>query len=203
MLSRATRKEFPYILAVGPVNKPLTLAEVKDHLILDIADTSEDDYLNFLIDAVAEFGEKYVRRDFITRTYETYRDDFCDSLELRKNPVQSVSKVERLVDDVLTEVPTTVYFATLSNTYPHLSLKVSQSWPTDADNIEQAVKITFVAGFGDDSTDIPDKYKNAMLAHIAFIYENRGDCEGDGGEIELLMPKTTKLIYDTCRIRTI
>lgn len=197
--TRLGRKAWPYIVSVAPVNKPLTLTEVKNHLRLDVADTSEDDYLNFLINAVALFGEKYTKKDFITRTYETYRDNFCD-LEIRKSPIQAVSTVERLVDDVLTEVPTTVWFVTKSNTYPHLSLKVDQSWPTDTDDREQAIKITFTAGLGDDATDIPGDYKNAMLAHIAFIYENRGDCEENDGEIERLIPKSTKLFYDKIRI---
>jgi uncharacterized phiE125 gp8 family phage protein len=206
LLKSTIDKAWPYTVTVAPVNKPLTLLEVKTHLRIDTSDASEDTYLNLLIDAVTEYAEKYTKRDFITRTYKTLRDCFWDSLEIRRNPIQSVSIVKYLVDDVLTLVSTDVYFLIESNTFPHLSLKVNQVWPTNEDDREQAVEIIFVSGYGDDPTDIPEKLKLGMLNHIADMYENRGDCDessGISGMTERLLPKESKLIYDMCKIRNI
>lgn len=200
-------KAWPYIVTVAPVNKPLTLTEVKTHL--KITGSTEDTYLNFLISVVTEFGEKYTKLDFITRTYETFRDSFSNSLEIRRSPVQSITTVAYLKSDALTTVSTDVYFLPESDTFPHLALKESQSWPTDEDLREQAVKITFKSGYGDDETDVPDKLREAMLQHLAAMYANRGDCnEGRvGGSLsagaQKFLPVDAQLIYDLCRIRSI
>lgn len=200
-------KAWPYIVTVDPVKLPLTLIEVKTHL--KISGAAEDTYLTFLITAVTEFAEQYTKIDFITRTYETLRDSFGNSLVIRRNPVQSVSKVEYFKDDVLTLVSTDIYFLTESNTYPHLALKAGQLWPTDEDAREQAVRITFDDGYGDDETDVPDDLREAMLQHLAAMYANRGDCnEGRvGGALsagaQKFLPIDAQLVYDLRRIRSI
>jgi uncharacterized phiE125 gp8 family phage protein len=106
-------------------------------------------------------------------------------------------------------VSTDVYFLTSSDTYPRLSLKSGQAWPTDEDDREQAVKITFVDGYGDAETDVPDDLREALLQHLAAMYANRGDCnEGRvGGALlagaQKFLPIDAQLIYDLRRIRSI
>ena len=162
-----------------------------------------------MIIAATEYAEKYTKLDFITRTYETLRDVFGNSLELRRSPLQSVTTVEYLQEEVLVTVSTDVYFVTTSNTFPRLALKENQSWPTDEDQQEQAIKITFKSGYGDDPADVPDVLHMGMLQHIAAMYENRGDCdEGrvSGGTVSMalkFLPVDAQLIYDMYRIRSI
>lgn len=202
-------KAWPYIVTVDPATLPLTLDEVKTHLRIDLTDSSQDTYLTILIKAVTAFAEKYTKRDFITRTYETLRDSFGNSLVIRRSPFVSVSKVEYLVDDILTTVLTDIYFLTDSNTYPHLSLKVDGVWPTNEDLREQAVKITFTVGYGTDTTDVPESLRIGMLQHIAALYENRGDCDSSrvsGGILagaQKFLPVDAQLIYDMYRIISI
>ena len=42
------------------------------------------------------------------------------------------------------------------------------------------LRITYIAGFGTTSTDVPADLAHAIMAHTAKLYETRGDCEGRG-----------------------
>jgi uncharacterized phiE125 gp8 family phage protein len=200
---------WPYVLTVPPTGLPLSLDEVKDHVKWSLADDSQDAYFKMLIKVVTEYAEKYTKREFITRTYETYRDTFCDNLEIRRSPLQSITTIEYLVDGVLTTVSTDVYFATLSNTFSRLALKAGQVWPTGIDLQDQAVKITFKSGYGNDLCSTPQALREAMLQHIAAMYANRGDCAENrvsGGILagaQRFLPVDVQLIYDQLTIRSI
>ncbi|MCK5611364.1 phage gp6-like head-tail connector protein, partial [Candidatus Pacearchaeota archaeon] len=79
---------WPYIVTVAPATLPLTVNEVKEHLRIDLDDKTQDALLKVLIRAATDYAEKYTKIDFITRTYETLRDSFIDSLEIRRTPLQ-------------------------------------------------------------------------------------------------------------------
>ena len=67
-------------------------------------------------------------------------------------------------------------------------------FPTDVDQVPQAVEIIFTAGYGPDTTDVPADVKFAMLNHIADLYSNRGDCDSSG------IASKTKSLYDKIKI---
>jgi uncharacterized phiE125 gp8 family phage protein len=200
---------WPYIVTVAPTTLPLTINEVKEHLRLDLTDKTQDALLKVLIRAATDYAEKYTKKDLITRTYETFRDSFDDSLEIRRSPLQSVTTVEYLKNGVFVTVSTDIYFATNSNTFAHLALKVNQVWPSDVDLQEQSVKITFKSGYGNNLSSAPDALREGILQHIAAMYENRGDCNegrvsgGSIGNAQKFLPIDAQLIYDQFRIRSL
>ena len=197
-------KAWPYIVTVEPSTTPLTLAETKSYL-KDPPD-ADDILVTCLIETVTEYAELYMKRDLITRTYKTFRDDFSDCLELRRSPSQSVTSVKYFLDSVLTTVSTDIYFLTQETAFSKLALKLNQVWPTDEDNIEQAVEIIFKSGFGDTETTIPEDIRTALLQHVAALYENRGDCScdfADTNATQKLLPLGARLIYDMRKIRDI
>lgn len=195
---RVKKKAFTYNVTIPAAERPLTLAEVKDYVKVDTADTLQDDFLCALIDAATDCGEKYTGRDFINRTYTTFRDTFHDCFQLRRSRVSDVTSIKFLLNDVLTTVPTTVWGFTDVNDFPDIFLKEDQVWPTDVDNVPQAIEIVFIAGFGADNTAIPADIKQAMLANILFMFDNRGDCPTDGA-----LPAITKTLYNKIRIISI
>ena len=97
-------------------------------------------------------------------------------IEIRKSKLQSITSIEYYKDDVLTTVDSSIYYFTDESDYSTINLKATEAWPNDADNRKQAIKITFVSGYGATAADVPQGIKSAMLAHIANMYENRGDC---------------------------
>ncbi len=193
----------PYNVTVAPVNLPVSLDDVKEHLRLDPTDTSQDAYLTLLIKTATSFAEKYTRRTFIDTTFETFLSCFCCCIELRRSKVTSIVSFEYLESGVLTAVDADIYYLTDENAYAHILLEDGSTYPTPDVNA-QAVKIVFVAGYGPDDTDIPDELKLALLNHIASLYENRGDCSPANATSKCMgIPSTSKLIYDQFRIEDI
>lgn len=199
---RLYAKAFTYNVTTPAVAKPLTLDEVKEQIKIDLDDTSQDDYLNLLIDAVTLFGESYTKRDFINKGYTTFRDSFCDNLLLRRSKVKALTSISYLNNGIFNIVDPTTYGFTNVNDFSQIFLQLNKLWPENIDCIPQAVKILFTAGYGDNPIDVPANIKLALLSHISFLYENRGDCttgcgcdsSGNG------LPVTTKALYNNIRI---
>ncbi len=221
-------RDYTYRVTVEPAVLPIELATVKSYL--KVTSTTDDALITILIGAATTFAEQYTKRDFITRTYETFRDFFprlCNSegyytcghlpgffgtlttsiggnvgFELDRSPLQSVTSVEYLVDTVLTPVASTVFYNTIEEDYSEVLTLADQLWPDDADKRLQAITVTFITGFGDTAADMPDWVTTGLLQHIAMMYENRGDCiDASGGcACSKFLPVTAKVIYQQHRI---
>lgn len=218
-------RAYTYKVISGPVNLAVDLATVKQHL--RVTSTDEDALITQYINAAIAYAEKKTRRDFITRTYETFRDEWpylgtsegyydlsnnyyssydrirygdakLYAFELRKSPLQSVSSVEYLVDGSFVTLANTVYYNTLESDYSEVLLAEDQCWPEDKDQGLQSIKITFVSGFGDTSADVPEDIKTALLMHVTHLYQNRGDCSNEG-----MIPSMVNSIYLQSRIENL
>lgn len=196
-LNQGPNIPFSYFVTVPNTNPFIDLQVVKDYLKID--GTDDDAYITLLIQAVGNFFQDYTGRTLLTTTYETFRDFFNCYFLLKKSPFQSVESIEYLKDNTLTLVDSSIYYATKESIYSSILLAQNKSWPSDADCRLQAIKITFKAGYGDTSADIPQEIIIGMLQHIADLYENRGDCN-DCRCVEKL-PSATKLVYDLYKIR--
>lgn len=192
---------WPYEVIVPAVTTPVTLDQVKEFLKLDPTDTSQDTFLTTLINACTQYAERYTKRDFINKTYRTYRDYFSGcGIELRKSLLQQVVTVDYInQDNVQTTVPTTVYFSTQSNDYSSIFTQQDQVWPTDVRMQRQSVIIEFVAGYGDTSSDVPADLQLALLNHISAMYSDRGDC----CDCASTLPGNAKAIYDIYMIMSL
>ena len=191
---RQNAKPVNYILSVGPANLAVSLAEVKTHL--KITGSSEDAELTDLINAATEFGEKITGRDFINKTYITYLNCFpFYGITIQKSKTTSITSIEYFLSDVLTTFDSSNYYLTDDTQYASIYLFSDKSWPDTVDDRIQAVKITFVSGYGVDETFVPELIKRALLAHIASLYENRGDCS-DCSESDI--SKQAVSLYKPC-----
>ncbi len=170
-----------YTLITNSDKKPLKLEEVKD--FLKISDSSSDIHLALLIDTVTKLAEQITGRDLLNKTYKGYLDCFPrDSvgIQIQKSKLQSITSIKFLVSGVLTAFDSSNFYITDKQEYAEIWLFDQKFFPTNADvNRKQAIEITFVAGYGADSCDIPPSLKTAMLAHINILNENRGDCEDE------------------------
>lgn len=177
-----------YILTSGPVSPAVELDAIKEQLREAFGTEDFDDQLLSLISSATQYGEKITGRDFINKTYKGFLDCFpgnCQGIEIRKTKLQSITSIQYLKDDVLTTVPSSDYYFTQSNNYSTIFLKDGSSWPTDEDNIKQAIFVEFVAGYGDDSCDLPALLSQALISHIVALFKNAGDClDGDGSSAQ-------------------
>lgn len=207
-----------YILVTDSASEPVTLTEVKTYLRID--GTDYDNILTPLITTARQLAEKITGRDMINKTWKTYLDYFAFgaypssytnivlnsygffesgyAIELAKSKLQSITSIKYLVDDVLTVYDSSNYYITNESDYSSIYLTSSATAPT-VDVKKQAVEIIFVSGYGASSSDVPQALRQAILAHIAYLFNNPDDCDSSGNALanSIYAPYivTNKLFY--------
>ena len=151
-------------------DSPVSLAVMKSYL--KITTTSDDALIQSMIDASTEQGEKYTGRDFRPITWDLLLDEFTNRIALMRDPVATITTVERLVSDVFVAVASTVFYLKKLVQSSEILLNEDQEWPDDADNREQVVKIRFVT----EGYRCQESIIEAIQIMVAFWYRNRGDC---------------------------
>lgn len=155
-----------------PGTPPVSLAEMKTYLRLPSA-CPDDDLLTSILLAATQVVEKYLGREIRANTWTLFLDEFCPRIKLRRNPVASITSVNRLVSDVLTPVASTVYYKKDHTQFSEVLLSPDQDWPTDQDEVEHAVRVAFLTA----PHDCAEIAKNGIKRLVAYLYENRGDCD--------------------------
>lgn len=171
-------------LLTAPTVEPVTVSEAKNFLRLD---TSDDDTLIGTMIATARTAvENHTKRALITQTYEYKLDRlatipgfwFINSqgeIDLPKVPIQSITSFKTYaLDNTESTLSSAAY--SLDGDGGRLYLNAGYSWPTNMRDFA-GVLITYVAGYGDAATDVPDAFKMAILKLVASMYNNRGDCQ--------------------------
>jgi hypothetical protein len=184
-----------YTLVTGASVLPLDLQSVKDYLKVPSSLSVDDNLITAMIKSVAAYFEKATGRDLINKTYKTYLDNFPshnsldyysgvssllakyndNGIVLRISKLQSITNIKYYKDGVLTTWSTADYYFTDLPDYSAIYLIDNKSFP-EVDVRKQAVVITFIAGYGTYSCDVPVDIQNALLQMISYLYENRGDC---------------------------
>lgn len=184
-----------YVINTIPATEPITLSEAKEHLRIESTETDNDSYITRLITTARKNGEKSCNRTFINTTWECY---FCGLdtsnvesypfIQIRKAPLSSISSVELNLDSTYT--PTTDYIIKNTSAFPRLIFQNGAEY--DDTGIIYPIKVTGVFGYSAIADGVPEDIRHAMLANIAYLYENRGDTISEG---KIAMPLETKLIY--------
>lgn len=191
-----------YVLKTASASLAVTLTEAKQQARVDVLITSEDTYFTFLIKAATTAAENYTRRDLINKTYYGFMNYFpnnlCSGLQITRSKLQQIVAIEYLVNGVYQTVDASNYYFTNNTDYSSINLYPTKSWPANADMVSQAVRITFVAGYGADLTYVPDEIRFGLLSHVAFMYQQRGD-SGDAG-FSASIPEIALGFYDQFKI---
>jgi hypothetical protein len=188
-------------LVTAPAVEPVTVSEAKAWLRLD--GDAEDTLLEQLITAARTSAEQYIRGSIISQTRKLTLDLTCsrfgDNLpegvydmpvtalygglptvvELPAGPVQSVTLVKTYgLDNTESTYSSGNYY--LDTAGDRLVLNYGAIWPTNL-RPQASCAITYVAGYGVTSKDVPEPIKRSILIHVASLYEQRGQCD-DGAE---------------------
>jgi len=172
----------------GPVGHPVSTDDAKAQLRVLHAD--EDTHIDMLIAAAHQHldgARGILGRSLMTQTWRLTLSGFepCGIL-LPCPPVQSVISVAYYdSDDVLQTMPTADWRRVGDGVEP------ASSWPTGLADRSDAVRIDYVAGYGD-AAAVPGPLKAAMLSIIAELYDNRSSMD-DGGDMKI-SPITKMLI---------
>lgn len=185
---------FPGSLRVvtAPAQEPLTLAQAKEHLRVDIAD--DDVLIGSLIRATRELLESELGRAFITQTLDYALDAFPKSgpLLLPRGPIQSVTSVSYIDSAGATQVwGSSNYLVDLYSSPPRITPAHAKTWPTLQDRIA-AVTVRFVAGYGLGPATVPGPIAHAMLLLIGHYYEHREQVIDAVGANVLVLPQAAE-----------
>ncbi len=159
---------------------PISLANVKAHLMWDDADGSDtydsDAQLTQLIDdalAIAE-GETWSR--FCTQTWDQYFDAFADPLYLSYPPAASITSVKyQDADDDEQTLADTVYELGEENGIGVVRRKYNQDWPVVLGHPDSVV-VQFKCGYGV-AASVPDGITQAMKLIVTHLATHRGDAD--------------------------
>ena len=136
-------------LKTAPVTEPISVAEAKAHMRVDISD--DDTLIAALITAARRWIEDLTGIRMVTQTWYYYLDAFpCeDVITLPIGPVSAVSSVKYTPSGgVQTTFSGSIGYETdLASLPARIALKSGQSWPADTLNRVNGVCIEFVAGY--------------------------------------------------------
>lgn len=169
-----------YILFAEALLQPITLEEVKTNLKITTSDY--DAILTPMIKTAVEKAEGITGRDFIAKNYDTFLDYFPGDqfgIKILKSKLQRIYHIKYYKNGVLETLDENDYYFTNDADYSYIFLKSGKSFPRDIDDRAQAVHIKFDAGYGDTAADVPQGIKQALIAYIAMLYNNAGDCPLD------------------------
>ncbi len=186
---------------VEPTVEVVTRAEFK--LFGKVQTTADDSLIDDLIIVARECSEEFTRRAFITQTWVMYLDDMPVTrwLEIPRPELQSGGFIIETFDEDgdATTFAAANYIVSTQRLVGRVTLRKSNSWPTSANTqAAEAMKITFVAGYGNSASDVPKALHHALMKVMLELYKHREDlscCKG-GGEL----PYTSQKILSKWRI---
>lgn len=168
--------------------EPISLAQAKNHLRVEISETADDALITALITAARESAEHYAGRAFAEQTLEAAYDGFPadDYLKLPFGPAASVTSVK--YDDTDGVEQTFADYALSSyGTADRIDLAADAEWPSTEDAAE-SVRVRYVT-----KAECPKAAYAAMLLIIAHLYEVRGTDADD-------IPAGAKALLDTVKV---
>lgn len=157
-------------LITPPIEEPVSLPSVKEHLRLEVADTTFDNNLNDLIATARTEAENFQNRAYMERTYDLALDSFpAMPFELPMPSLVSIESIQYTDEDgVITTIPTTDYIIDLISEPGRIAFAKEKSWPSVTLQSVNGVVIRFVAGSG----SAPENVKNAIKVFVGFRFEN-------------------------------
>jgi uncharacterized phiE125 gp8 family phage protein len=164
------------IVTDGPAVEPIDRTTVvASGLKLGDQELEDDEaLLDLLIQASREDIEHKTGKSFITQTRQIKLDYFpnCDFIELTNGPVQEegIEVTYFDADDAEQTLDPALYWVDTHS--PIARIVIKNSWP-ETKQRPNAVTVEYVAGYGDEASDVPAGLRSACLIGVGWLYENR------------------------------
>ena len=160
-------------LVTGPTVEPVSLAEAKLHLRVDIND--DDVFISSLVETVRIQLERQYDTAFVNQSWDWYLDTFPNtSFEIPLWPLSSVTSIKYTdEDDSESTYSSDNYRVDTASKPGRVILKTAKSWPSVTLKEHNGVVIRFVAGYGAGSTSVPAPIRQAIKLMVGDLYENR------------------------------
>lgn len=177
----------PLQLITPPAEEPVSLAEAKLHLRVDVTD--DDALIAALISAARQAAETITGRQFVTARWKLVLDAFPESrtgtgnescllpgnaILIHKCPVQSVLSVQYLdMAGTLQTVSALDYMIDTACEPARVTPVFGKAWPPSLPQIG-AVTVTFDSGYGAASS-VPPGIKSWIKLRAGSLYAHRED----------------------------
>jgi len=159
------------VRTVAPTAYPIDVGDLRTHSRLTTV--GDDAYLLELIEAATEFIEGYLDRALIHSTWVLRLPSFVDPIYLPRSPVSSVTSVQYVDTAGTTQtLDTAVYEADTYADPGQIRRKYEQVWPQVREQ-ENAVIVTYVAGYGATKASVPPDLRQAVRVIAAYMNEHR------------------------------
>lgn len=186
-----------HTLVTAPASEPVTAADVKNQLELDVSDTSKDTQIELYIESARQMVEEYTGLALITQTWKLTLDhwpndrtDWWDGVRqtaitellsagrastvlLPRYPLQTVDAINADGDSVTVA---NVFIVDTQQKPGRLVIKRGATWPVVLDNAN-GIDIEYTAGYGTSASDVPAAIRLAIIQMAAYMFEHRGDCD--------------------------
>jgi len=162
-------------IVIRPTELALPLAEARLQCRIDADNTAEDSLLTRLIRGATEEGEHLCHRAFITQTWQRVLDEFPHgAIPLGMPPVQSIVAITYIDSAGITQVLAgSAYVLDNALDYEGWALPAAgHDWPSTADSAN-AVRASFIVGYGNTAADVPDGVKDWLAARVSTLYQFR------------------------------
>lgn len=172
----------------APAARLLTTAEAKAHLRVEASD--DETYIDSLVLAAESLLDGWtgiIGRALITQSWSENFSIFSARMPLRIGPVQEITEITYFDgEEVEQTLDEEVYRLHEANGLAYLVEQDGKSWPTTFTR-DDAVTISYVAGFGDAATNVPDAIVHAARMLVSHWYHNREAVvtEGSGATMPL------------------
>lgn len=163
------------VVITPPAEDPVSVEQAKDNSRVEVGD--EDALIAGLITSGTQVAEAFTRRQLITATLELSLDSFPaidKPIQLPKPPLQSVTSIKYIDRDGV-EQTLTGFQVDTSCEPGRIAPAFGTSWP-DTRDLLGAVKIRYVAGFGDPDA-VPQGLRVAIQQMVSGWFENRESME--------------------------
>lgn len=170
--------QYNTVVTGEPAVEPVTLAEAKIHLRVDGDD--ENTYMETLITAARMWAEGVTRRKFINTTVRLSLDVLPDVVRLPFGKTQSITTFAYTDEDgnaATLPSGSTGYTLDSDSEPARIVPYYDTDWPTTYE-VNNAIQITYVVGYGAAATSVPAKIKQAILMYCLHLYERDGATEG-------------------------
>jgi len=157
------RQEFSYIDTAA--TEPVTVEECK--LWAHIDSDADDTNIAYMITTARQWAEEYSGRVFLNTTKTLKIDSFKDTMELPGTPLYSVSSITYLDENGDEQTLSSSIYDVDTTTEPGLvTLAYDESWPTTQMS-HNAITITYTSGYGTSASNVPSKFKAAIMMLVA------------------------------------
>jgi len=163
------------ILITPPASLPVSLADMKEHCVVDPTFAEDDDLITGLIDAAAKYTEQYLGCKLITQTYKLLLDCWPvgDKITIPFCKCSEITSVKYTDEDSVEDTFSSSLYIKDTDSVPARAVLVTgETWPSDVLLNVNPITVQFITGYGV-AGDVPTPICQAIKLLVGHWYLHR------------------------------